>query len=205
MHVLVATSRRELGLIAVDDDVVVGLLAEVHLRAVGLERPLQRDVTDEELRPTIRLRFVHGGDGVAVAVGELQPAVHPRLRLDRELVGVEFAGAEQHLPLLAVDVVAVDIDIEEVEERADCLDLAEGGAHRRRIPEADVVNGVLVVGDLLLGDLLARRELPLLDAIEAVGVARRLNVAGDVRLLSGDFVRLDDEVLDDRRVDGAGD
>ena len=121
------------------------------------------------------------------------------------LFGVELARAEHHLLLLAVDVVAVDVDVEEVEQRADRLDLAESRRAAAPDPRGARCRWCPGCPRSLRGGLLARRELLLIDLVEPVGVARHLDVAREVWLLPRDLVRLDDEVLDDRRVDGAGD
>ena len=55
--------------------------------------------------------LVHGAHHEAVAVGVGEVLVDPGLRLRLQLVLVELAAAQQHLAVLAVDRVAVDVDV----------------------------------------------------------------------------------------------
>ena len=84
LDVLVAARIVELGLGGPDDGVVRRARPEVDLRAGDLGLAARRDVLEQQLRAPLL------GDGRdqrhrdAVAVGELQPLVHPGLRLRRE-------------------------------------------------------------------------------------------------------------------------
>ena len=130
-------------------------------------------------------------------VRELQAAVHPRLRVGRQPVGVQLARAQHHLPVLAIDRVPVDVDVQELEQRPDRLQLLQRRPQRLRIPQPHVVDRVLVRRDLLVGRLQRRRELLLVDLLQPVRVARHVDVALQVRLLLRRLVRLHDEVLHD--------
>ena len=119
------------------------------------------------------------GDAVAVGVGEA--LVDPVAGADGELVDVELAGGQHDLAGGAVDVVAVDVDVGEIVVGADFLDLAEGVLEGAPIPEADVLEGGLVVGGVGGFDGGFGGEFLLVEAVETEGLAGGLDVAGDVR------------------------
>ncbi len=64
------------------------------------------------------------------------------------------------------------------------------------VPEPDVLDGGPVVEDVLVAELELAGELALGDVREAEGVARGLDVVGDVRRLFDRFVRQDAEAMD---------
>ncbi len=134
------------------------------------------------------------GDAVAVGVGEA--LVDPVAAADGELVDVELAGGEHDLAGGAVDVVAVDVDVGKVVVGADLLNLAEGVLEGAPVPEADVLEGGLVVGGVGGVDGGFGGKLLLVEAVETEGLAGDLDVVGDVRALADELVGLDDEVGD---------
>ena len=113
-----------------------------------------------------------------------------------KLVDVELAGGEHDFAGGAVDVVAVDVDVGKVVVGADLLDLAEGVLEGVPVPEADVLEGGLVVGGVGGGDGGFGGELVLVEAVEAEGLAGHLDVVGDVRSFAVELVGLDDEAAD---------
>ena len=134
------------------------------------------------------------GDAVAVGVGEA--LVDPVAAADGELFDVELAGGEHDLASGAVDVVAVDVDVGEIVVGADLLNLAESVLEGAPVPEADVLQGGLVVGGVGCFDGGFGGKLLLVEAVEAEGLAGELDVVGDVRALADELVGLDDEVGD---------
>ena len=203
-----------------DDRAVVDarlLQLQVHaVRVLGLEQVghgvqgvtaarragLRRDLVDPVGR---------GGDE-AVAVGVHGVAVDPVLLVALQGLRVHLAGGDDEVAHLAVDLVAVDG--QRLRETVEVLQLALLRERRRQhlgVEDADVRQGVGVLGDglgaLLLGGLvlffLARHAPVALDRDLVVGqavvVARRLDVAGDVLPLLRGAVRRHGELLDDQR------
>ena len=104
-----------------------------------------------------------------------------------------LAGGEHDLADLSVDLVAVEVDVGEVVVGTDFLNLAEGVLEGVPIPEADVLEGDLVVSGIGGFEGGLRRELVLHQAIEPVGLARGLNVESDVGLFAHQLVGFHDE------------
>ena len=70
--------------------------------------------------------------------------------LARDAVGVQVADGQQHLGRLAVELVAIDVDVVHDVVVADALQLLEGAAQDvvAGIPDADVADRVGVAGQI---------------------------------------------------------
>ena len=90
----------------------------------------------------------------------------------------------------------------EVVVGADFLKLGKSRLQRLVVPQADVAHGGLMRADLVAGQVLEGGELALLEAVEAVGLAREFDGARDVGPLLVDLIRGHDEALHDLRIDG---
>ncbi len=121
-------------------------------------------------------------DAVAVGVDEL--VVDPVAAALGEFVDVEFADSEHDFALCAVDCVAIDVDVGEVVVGANLLDLAEGVFEGLHVPEANVLEGGLIVGGIGRAHGGFGGEFSLGEAVEAVGLAGHLDVVDDVGLLA---------------------
>ncbi len=75
--------------------------------------------------------------------------VDPGLGLILQVILVEFAGGEHYLPVVVVHAVAIDVDVFEAVVQPYFLQLRVGGQQWARIPKADVVDGGLVLLDIL--------------------------------------------------------
>ena len=171
------------------EDIVVGQLAEVELRAGDPEIAGGRggDVLDPELGEPLARHPVHRAHHGAVAVRIRQPLVDPDPA--RQILRGELPGRQGHLPVLPIDGVAINIDVRELVVRPDLLELAVRGEQGPGVPQADILDGRVVLLQILQGQRLVRRELSLLDVVQAVGQARVADVEVDVRLLLDDLVR----------------
>ena len=127
-----------------------------------------------------------------------QLLVDPVAAALRQLVHVQLASREHHLPHRAVDLIAVDVDVGEVVVRADLLDLAQRVLQRAPVPEADVLQRRLVVRGVERFDARFRRERALREAVQAEREPRHLDVVRDVRRFAHELVRFDDEAVDVR-------
>ncbi|MEZ5285227.1 MAG: hypothetical protein R2712_10545 [Vicinamibacterales bacterium] len=106
------------------------------------------------------------------------------IRAVGERRGIQLAGRQHHLPHLAVDVVPVVVDRDEVVVGPDLLDLSEGLEQRLMIPEPHVLQRLLVAGDVVARQLGVARQLALLHGVEPEGVAGGGDVVFDVRRAS---------------------
>ena len=159
-------------------------------------RALHRHVAEHQRRQAFRREAVDRVHRDAVAVGVDQLFVDPVAAAFRQLVDVELARGEHHLPHLAVDLVAIDVDVGEVVVGADFLDLPQRVLQRAPVPQADVLERRLVVRGVDRLDAGFGRERPLHDPVERVRLPRHLDVVRDVRRFAHQLVRLDDEVAD---------
>ena len=203
-HLDAASLVVELVLARVDDDVVVRSLAEVDARLHDIEDSRWRQPLNEVVGQALLSYFVHGHHCQAESVRELQPLVHPASRVLGQAILVQLPSSQHHLPYLAVDDVAVDIDIEEIVAGPERLSLVQRGQQRAVVPETDVADCSRVGGDLLGGNEGARRRQLLrqhVDAVKPVGESRRVDVTLDELALLHQFVRLDLEALDGGRID----
>ena len=115
-----------------------------------------RQVADDEVGQAVRLDRVHGHHRDAIAVGvhemRVQPVVDGRVLVERHL-----APGQHHLALLAVDDVAVDVDVREVVVLAHGLELVQGRAQRPVVPQAGVGERVRVPHQRVGGQDAGRR------------------------------------------------
>ena len=188
--------------IGVDDRVAAEVLAEVNLRTIDREVELgidlRRKPADQEVGEAA-LDLVGGREDHAVAVRIGEVRVLPAL----DVVLVELAHADDHLRLFAVDRVTIEIGHAELVEVLYALQRGQRGrdANRRDEPGVrEVFGGGLHLGG---GGLGVVRELLLLDVVDAIGRARRGDVALDVDAFFGRLRRLDAEPLHECRVDVA--
>ncbi len=196
----------DLPLFGADVHEAVGLeaFAEVDARLRHLHQGipgLRRDVLDEEGRLALARHRVGRAEHEPEAVGEHQVLVDPSLAGDVLLV--ELAGGQHDLGEVPADGVAVDVDVLELVEGAQLLELAIGDPQHGRIPQAQVVDGVAIGSDIGCLELdgvavgvRLLRELPHLHPRQPEGGPRGLDIAGDVRQLFVDLIRLDAEALD---------
>ena len=133
-------------------------------------------------------------------MGEDQVAVDPRLGLFGQLVHVQFAGGEHHLAQVAVDGIAVDVDLVEGVVEADFLELPVGAQQRAVVPQADVGERVAVGGDVVRRDRAGCGVFLFLDFVQPVSVACVADVIFDVGFFDDEFVGFDGELLHRRRV-----
>ena len=121
------------------------------------------------------------------------------LHVAREVLVGQLARGQHHLPVLAVDDVAVVVHVDEAVVGPDLLELGEGQEQRRVVPEPDVPEGRAVPDEVGRRQGLAGREVALLDPVERERPPRELDVVGDERALRDQGVRRDAEALHESR------
>ena len=187
------------------DDPVLGFLAEVDAGLFLLDQAFGRDASREVGGFSVRLTPVAVGRHQAVAVGVDRVHVVPGVaRLDG--VQVEFACGHHGVRLLAVHVVAVDVQgLGEAVVAAHLLELLEGRGDDGRIHQPDrgkrrsvgaQLAGAHAVHGLVVGDL---------HRVDAEGPARRLDVVCYPGALQIGFVGFDHEIADPPRIYGGED
>src|ERR1043165_4833140 len=197
--VSLALRKIEFQLLGLHVNVRVRLLPEINFRSVQFDvgrAGFNRHVRKNELRHAFGRELVRAVHRHAVAVRVDQLFVNPRARLFRQLRHVQLARRNHHLPDLPVDLVTINVNILKIIIRSNPLNLLEGVAQSRPIPEAYVVERLLIV---LIIEARNRRvcvEVAYLYAFELETFARPGDVVFDVRRLASQLVRLDDETLD---------
>ncbi len=190
-----------------DDRVVLAeQFAEVDVGLGHLDVAGRRQVPGGEVgQPAGRLVGRRGDEPVAVGVDEV--LVDPVGLVAGELRRVELAGADDVVLRLAVDGVAVDVElVVEAVVVEDPLPLVERRSEDVGVEQPGIGDRAGVVLDLLLFDRsdvgrgVVRAVVDLGDPVRRPG---RLDVALDVRLFLLVRVGLDLELLDDRRVGAA--
>ena len=124
-----------------------------------------------------------------------QLCVRPRLRIRLQLLRRHLPRRQQHLPHLAVYLIAIDVGVVKFVVRADELYLPIHAGQRAIIPKAYVVNRLRVAPDYIgvhrgFGGI----EL-LLDAVQRKRVARELDIALDIGRLALKLIRVHRELL----------
>ncbi len=122
-----------------------------------------------------------------------QLVVDPVAAALRQFVDVQLAGGEHHFTKSAVDLVTIDVDIGKIVVGADFLYLAQGVLQSAPVPQADVLQRVLIIyrvrglGIGVCGKLLSRHF------IKVISSPRRLDIVNDVRFLANQLIRRDNE------------
>ncbi len=186
-----------------DDRVRGGLLAVVDPLLVRAEIALGGQVGLREVRTALCVGAGALGGDHSVPVGVAEVVVDPVLLRDaRE---VQLTQADDRVLVLAA--LGVTVHVQVVRERVVVPDLLELLERRRddvRVHDPDARRGVDVIAELgLVLRLAGTRVVGDLGAVDAIGLARRLEVLLDVRRFLGLLVRLDLELLHDRRVEAA--
>ena len=117
---------------------------------------------------------------------------------------IELAGCHKDLFDFAVEFVAVDVEVFNAQASNLAFVDEKPGFHFGRVQEAHVGERIDVGFDFSSGE---RAELHFADADvgQAQCLAGRIDVALDERRLTGFLVRIDDERLDDGRINHAAD
>ena len=185
-----------------DVDVGVRHLAEIDFRARHRQpgrAALHRHVPQDQRRQPFGREAVDRVHRDAVAVRVDQLFVDPVAAALRQLVDVQLARREHHLPERAVDAVPIDVDVREIVVGADFLELPERVLQGAPVPEPDVLERRLVVRGVGRLDGRLGREGTLRNPVQPVGLPRHLDVVRDVGPLLHELVRLDDEGVRHRR------
>ena len=205
VDVLVARGVVQLRRAHLDEHVRVGELAVVDLRLADLERSggRGRDVLHEELRQPLPRHPVHRAHHGAVPVRVHEVLVDPDAA---RKVGVrELADGQHHLPGLPVELVPVVVHVDELVVGADLLELTVRVERGPVLPQADVLDGRVVLPQDGGGEVLLGRERSRLDAVEPVGAVGGGDRPLDVGPLGHDLVGGDPEPLDDGGIGGQAD
>ena len=178
----------DLGPLGAHDGVALQVLAHIQARLVERERlgtrsDHVRNVAQRIGRAAVGVHPVgrRGRHAVAVGVGDVLglPGV------GGQLGGAQLTGRQHDLGDLAVDLVAVHVDVAEVVEALDALGLLERVLHDGGVEQPHVAHRVEVVLDVFGGQLRLVPELALGDVVEPERDAGHLDVALDVGRFAG--------------------
>ncbi len=180
-------------------DVGIGQLSEIDFRPRHLDRgigALHRHVAQDERGHPFRREAVDRVHRDAIAVRVNQLLVDPVTAALRELLDVQLPRAKHYFANLAVDFIAINVDVGKVVISADFLDLAERVLQCPPVPEPDVLKRSLIVRRISRLDSRLRRKLALHDLVQSIGLACQLDVVGNVGLLANQLVRLHNKATD---------
>ena len=113
--------------------------------------------------------------------------------------GVELARGNVDLAVAAVDHVSIVVHGRKVVVRSDFLELSEGLFEQVTLPQAHVIDRRRVGSNVRHRELDVALEIAGRDAVEPPSAAGRRNMPLDIRPLTRELVRCDDELLLDRR------
>ncbi len=197
VDVLAALRVVELPGSGVDDGEVRGRLAVVdpRLRDLDAGRGVGRDVLEVELGKAVGGHLADRRHRDAEAMGVDEVPVHPGAGFLRQRLELDLPGGDHHLAFLAIDLVAVDIDVRELVVGPEDLELVIGRQERPRVPEPDVVYRAGVVVDLVPRQRVVDLELLLVHAVERERLVGELDLVFDILPFLVELVRLHDEVL----------
>ena len=141
VHVLIAGRIVELLRACPHERVLVGDLTVVDLGPRDLRESARRggrNVLDQELRQSLRGDAVDGAHDHAVTMGERQMLIDPDAGLQVRIR--QLARRDHELTVLAVDHVAVVVDVLELVVGPDLLELRERPQQRPVVPQPDVLD-----------------------------------------------------------------
>ena len=186
--VLVARGIVEFLGVSLDKAVGVGEFSVVDLRPGDLDvgDGSRRNVLDHEGGQTFLGELVDRPLADPVTVGIGQVLVDPDAA--GQAFGGELPGRQAHLPVLAVDPIAVVVHVHEIVVGADDLELPVGLEQRLVVPQPNVLRGLFVLLQRLGGQVLQGRELLLFHPVDPVGHAGVLDRVFDVGALLADLV-----------------
>ena len=159
-----------------------------------------RDILERQHGITLAGPLVGSSRHHAVTVRVLQMGGDPSADKGAELVGIDLARGEQQLQILGADLVAINrhLVLIELVVAAKALQVFQGGRQRQlRIPKPGVLNGLRISCHRVRGERVRRREWPILDARQSIGLARKFDLVLDVRRLPGELAGGDLEALDE--------
>ena len=189
---------------AVDDGESGRHFAVVQLGSDHREIPFYRNILQQEFRAAFAwCKFRGRTHNQPVAMGVLQPLVHPILGVGRQVVLIQLPGCHQYLPHLAVHGVTVPIDIEEIIVKLHELELIVCVFQRLQVPEPYILQNVSAVAHRSGGKFGIGLESLLLDLVQGICPAGSLYIALDIDLLQFKLVRFDLESLKGHRVSEA--
>jgi len=201
VDVLLAARVVELGLAGVHHHGARRALTVVDGRLVDGERgvaSLRREIPDEQLWQPLLGELAHGRHRQPVAVGVLEQLVHEGLAALGEVALLELSRGHEDLPAHPVDVVAVDVDIDELVVQSDLLELPVDQVEGAPVPQPHLVEQATLLVEQRGVELLLGVEAAGLGVVEAEGASGRGDVVLDVGALHRDLVRLDHRPLDQR-------
>ena len=190
----------------VDVDPVAGQHAVVDF-AMGhreIALGLDRDVVRPKHRVAAAVHLVDRNRNRAVAMRVFEREVDPDLGRRRQPLDVEFTCRDHHLPLGAIDPVAVDVDAGKGVIGAQALDLLQLGLERAPVPDARIPQRCRVLIEIVTAERRCRnREFLFFDVRpgEPISLPRAGDAADEIRLLKGNLVGPDIEMLDRSRDD----
>ncbi len=190
----------ELVLARPDDDVVGRQLAVVDARLVDLRLAHRRYVLEHESRTALGPDRADRRHHRAEAVRVVEVLVHPGLRRHGERARRELAGRQHDRGLVAVDDVAIHVDVVERVVLAQGLELLVRREQRAVVPQAHARGVRELRTDVGLDGVVRDVDAGILDVRERVRRSRRVDVPGDVRPLLVQLIRRHHEPIDERRV-----
>jgi len=98
----------------------------------------------------------------------------------RQLVHIQLAHPQHHLAQRAANLVTVDVDVRKIVVRPDLLHLAQRVLQCLHVPQANILQRCLVVRRIGGAGRRLRRKFVLRKLVERVGLARHLNVVGNI-------------------------
>ena len=121
--------------------------------------------------------------------------VDPGLGLGRQLVYDQLPCGQHNLSILVVDQVTVHVHIVKIVIEPDSLNLPVGLEQGAFVPYPDILDGYVVLFDIIGTQIVIDLEIDLLDIAQVVGLAGKVDIISDVRRFLGQFVGLDHKLL----------
>ncbi len=122
-------------------------------------------------------------------MGIFEAFIHEGLTVRGQIIGFHFAGGYHHRLILAVDSVAVNIDVVELIIQPDFLKLFVDRIEGHPIPKADIGNSTLIILHHFSVKLLADGKLTFTDVLQVKAVTGKFDIMGDVLLFHGNLIR----------------
>ncbi len=125
--------------------------------------------------------------------------VDPGIGLGRKLVDDHLPCGQHDLAVGVVDHVAIHIHVVKIIIKPDSLNLPVGLQQRTFIPDPDVLDGNIMVADILCAQLFIDLKIDLFDIVQTIGLAGKLNIVGNKGGFLGQFIGFDHNLLNQDR------
>ena len=146
---------------------------------VQRHRSRRRNILYNKFGHTVGSNFIHRAHHHTISVGINQMVVDPSTGTGRHFRQRQFTCAQRYLGIF-LKMIAVDLNTFKIIIKPDFLQLFIGLYQRPAVPQAHIVNGLLVVPNILVSNILGYRKRFYRDFVQAKSFAGKFDIVDDI-------------------------